>query len=86
VGGHARRDPDELEDDQEPYTADAAGLPRFREGGTLPLVCDAPDGKRTSTDGIKREALCAKRIMQHVQLHKQSQQPATARQHDETGT
>jgi hypothetical protein len=26
------RDPDELEEDQEPYTADAAGLPRFLDG------------------------------------------------------
>ena len=29
-------DPDELEEDQEPYTADAAGLLRFLEGETLP--------------------------------------------------
>jgi hypothetical protein len=25
-----------LEEDEEPYTADAAGLPRFLEGETLP--------------------------------------------------
>src|SRR5512133_1796044 len=36
VGDVLARDPDELEDDAKPYTADTAGLQRFLEGEILP--------------------------------------------------
>jgi hypothetical protein len=42
--------PDELEEDQEPYTADAASLPRFA------VVRDAPDGAGELTAHLRPSA------------------------------
>ena len=60
-------DPDELEEDQEPYTADAAGLLRFLEGETLPwyavrrtelanrpLICAQAFGEALNLDRLER--------------------------------
>jgi hypothetical protein len=51
-------DPDELEEDQEPYTADAAGLLRFLEGETElgnPTAHLRPDaGRGARPDRLKR--------------------------------
>jgi hypothetical protein len=38
VGGHAGPEPDELEENEEPGTADEAGLRRFLEGTVLPWL------------------------------------------------
>jgi hypothetical protein len=60
-------DPDELEEDQEPYTADAAGLLRFLEGEILPwyamrrteltnrpLICAHAFGEALDPDRLER--------------------------------
>jgi hypothetical protein len=60
-------DPDELEEDQEPYTADAAGLLRFLEGEILPwypmrrtelenrpLICAQAFGEALDPDRLER--------------------------------
>ena len=60
-------DPDELEEEQEPYTADAAGLLRFLEGETLPwyamrrtelanrpLICAQAFGEALDPDRLER--------------------------------
>jgi hypothetical protein len=46
------RNPDELKDDQEPYMAGAAGLPRFLEGEACPAT-QWPDGAGEPTAHLR---------------------------------
>jgi hypothetical protein len=63
------RDPDELEEDEEPFTADAEGLLRFLEGEVLPwfearkkelanrpLIREQPFGESLDPDKLERLA------------------------------
>jgi hypothetical protein len=55
-------DPDELEEDQEPYTADAAGLLRFLEGETLPWYA------MRRTELANRPLICAQAFGEALDL------------------